>query len=59
MKLNKREAALVIAGVRMLQHAWATGLPMPKEINDILDEGNARHVSLNRLDVLCEKLSKP
>jgi hypothetical protein len=59
MYLNKREAALAIAGVQMLKDAWMNGKPVPFEINDILDEGNARMVSTSRLDVLCEKLNKP
>ena len=59
MRLNKRELAIALAGIRLLQETWNNCKDVPNEILEILDEGNARHVTNSRIDFLCNKLQRP
>jgi hypothetical protein len=57
MKLNKRETALVLAGLRLLQESMAHKEILPSGIHDILVDADMEHCPLERIDRLCEKIN--
>lgn len=57
MQLNKRETALILAGLRLLQDHWQNAKSLPNGLEEILDSANVREVPLARIDRLCEKIN--
>jgi hypothetical protein len=59
IKLNRRELASVLAGLRMVQHAVATGNPLPRGIKRVFsDDHSMMPLHSDEIDELCERLNK-
>jgi len=60
MKLNKREMALILAGLRLLQQQLTSGdgaRSLPPGIEDILTDSDMENCPPERIDRLCEKIN--
>lgn len=58
MRLDEKEAALALAGLRYLQWTWKSGKPVPEDIYNIFrGTGNPAISRIVEIDALCEKIN--